>query len=1069
MVVLLGAGAYWLGQTPFRPERPAEPKVGLTSIGVQDVDARLWQDPFAAVAEVRKGAKGDAGGCRSVEVREDGKGLLISDCSREQVKAEHSLQWLSRQIESRLARAPSPRSGAEAESFESDETAKSVASPRVLILAVMVSGGPSAGAEESRRRYRYASLSALMQEGYFPEDAEHVGYVSLDKHAPPDYLPFEWFSRTDQDRSLLLLWVDDGSLRRPESVEKVSDQAKFTPSPLARLSRLLTTVVPDNAKGVNKDQVSLRIIGPANSTTLQAMADEYRGLVPAGQGKESSGRECAEEHCACIWSPFATIPAERVNMGSRKVPVYGCPPGTEGCVGVLPPGVRDSVRTIAADDVLVRMLVEELQRRGVEGKAAVALVGQLDTAYARTLADLFEQRWGTERVKRFSYLRGLDGQTPGAKAAEKGNGKGAGDARDIERPTGDAQTDYLRRMRDALLAEDSRSRADCDFSDRLKQRCGLRAVGVLGDDYYDKLLVLQALKPVFPEAIFFTTDLNAAMFHPRDNLFTRNLVVASGFGLTLAHEWQGAIPPLRDSYQTSTVLAVRMAVRDAIGEASAVEMPPPARLFEIGRTRPVELITRKGERPFLRQLAQSGSAAGVEPEFDPHPREDLEAHFGPQGWNGGAGALGLLMILSLSALFLVLVAGRKRVSERAAGFWGFVCTNWATKLLSVFCVIAVFAVAYTMIRDVGEGGEPLTLFEGVSIWPSELLRMVAGLLAVYFLVRGYRRHQEALHLTELEFQGLSGERESAATVSMGREAAADEDVGEGAGDQPCAGLFLTVDEERRKARRPASEIWRAYMNGCGWRSTWRPVLLQVLVFLALAFALMGTIGFPNRPTRSALSWYLDLFVILLILLPFLTLLLYMVRATLRTLTLARDLEHPVSWPAETLRVFGFSNWTERDGSGSGSSSDVVWLDVGVIARVSKPVGDLVWYPIFLLILIALSRHPWFDSWTLPPALVVLMVVVLVSAIASAVMLRRAAERVRAQATKELTRALLRAQGLKGTESCQKQLESLLREVAAIREGAFRPFSHQPVVQALLTLASSISGLHLLQYFALLNL
>ena len=95
--------------------------------------------------------------------------------------------------------------------------------------------------------------------------------------------------------------------------------------------------------------------------------------------------------------------------------------------------------------------------------------------------------------------------------------------------------------------------------------------------------------------------------------------------------------------------------------------------------------------------------------------------------------------------------------------------------------------------------------------------------------------------------------------------------------------------------------------------------------------------------------------------------------------------------------------------------------------------------------------------------------VLVSAIASAVMLRRAAERVLAQATKELTRALQRAQGLKGTESCQKQLETLLREVAAIREGAFRPFSHQPVVQALLTLASSISGLHLLQYFALLNL
>src|SRR4029434_1974400 len=77
------------------------------------------------------------------------------------------------------------------------------------------------------------------------------------------------------------------------------------------------------------------------------------------------------------------------------------------------------------------------------------------------------------------------------------------------------------------------------------------AIAVVGNDYYDKLLVLQALRPVFPEAIFFTTDLYAAMLHPTDNRATRNVIVGSGFGLALHPLLQGGTPPFRDSYQTA--------------------------------------------------------------------------------------------------------------------------------------------------------------------------------------------------------------------------------------------------------------------------------------------------------------------------------------------------------------------------------------------------------------------------------------------------------------------------------------------------------------------------------------
>ena len=56
-----------------------------------------------------------------------------------------------------------------------------------------------------------------------------------------------------------------------------------------------------------------------------------------------------------------------------------------------------------------------------------------------------------------------------------------------------------------------------------------------------------------------------------------------------------------------------------------------------------------------------------------------------------------------------------------------------------------------------------------------------------------------------------------------------------------------------------------------------------------------------------------------------------------------------------------------------------------------------------------------------------------------------------------------------TDGQIKRLEEMLREVRATEEGAFRPFSRQPVVQAILTLISSLTGIAVLQYSSLVNL
>ena len=93
-----------------------------------------------------------------------------------------------------------------------------------------------------------------------------------------------------------------------------------------------------------------------------------------------------------------------------------------------------------------------------------------------------------------------------------------------EHADGRSQYDYLRR-----LAERSRGSIEASSS----RANGVKAIGIVGSDVYDKLLILQALRSRFEDKIFFTTDLDARYLHADQNDWARNLVVASNFGLSL--------------------------------------------------------------------------------------------------------------------------------------------------------------------------------------------------------------------------------------------------------------------------------------------------------------------------------------------------------------------------------------------------------------------------------------------------------------------------------------------------------------------------------------------------------
>ena len=134
-----------------------------------------------------------------------------------------------------------------------------------------------------------------------------------------------------------------------------------------------------------------------------------------------------------------------------------------------------------------------------------------------------------------------------ARAAKTAAANQPGDA-NRDRPEGTSQLDYVR----ALVAR---------IHDEGE---GARAIGILGTDPYDALLIIKALRPFFPHAIFFTLDLDARHLHPSEYKSTRNMVIASPFGLQLDGSLQRDVPPFRSSYQTSAYFAALQAVQHVV-------------------------------------------------------------------------------------------------------------------------------------------------------------------------------------------------------------------------------------------------------------------------------------------------------------------------------------------------------------------------------------------------------------------------------------------------------------------------------------------------------------------------
>ncbi len=604
----------------FDALRPAEKARAQAPLDPDlEINARLWEDPFAALRryEVERSER--------CERQRKASQPVDSDCGNVMPELRDPRNLLSRLDADQNKRI--------------DDT---------LVVLALMPGADFVGAEEARRRIRYATLAGLLAQDYVPDNAERLSLLEFklldatvtgkpgpkgaaaQSSAGGGYLvPYELLSlrRENSDRyaQVALLWVDETAL----PLRKLDAVARLTEQLMGKTARARAQVrfADDHQDALPR----LAVIGPSSTDALRTALRDLRcaadlsntaGIAGGGIGRSDAAR-CARRgeditakqilpsdvldgyrllSRAEFYNPSSTAPERMLpELQQYTRDVTGVEDGLDafltqhfsrvtGTQG-KPTPVR-MVRTVGSDADLIENLVKEVRLRLPQTKRRVVVVAERDSIYAQALVEQLRDCLPPamqDSLRVIYFFRGIDGVTTKEATAAAALATAAAKAPPLEWPESRDQLDYLRRLS-----------AELKRSEMVEDSLPIGAIGIFANDVHDKLLVLQALHETFSDRMFFTTDMDARYLHPRTQAFTRNLVVASSLPLAFypaapgEADLQAGTPPLRDIYQASTYAAARRAGcrSEACKAAEAKALDSVLKntsVYEIGRSESVPL------------------------------------------------------------------------------------------------------------------------------------------------------------------------------------------------------------------------------------------------------------------------------------------------------------------------------------------------------------------------------------------------------------------------------------------------------------------------------------------------
>jgi len=914
---------------------------------------------------------------------------------------------------------------------------------RLLILPVFLPGTDYPEDVETRLRLRNAVVSALAVSGYIPEDGGDIRCFSTPWPVKPAgtldrVMPFEWYrfvspetaDKFPRDNLSSLTHIDMKG-NSPDRVAVIwvderlfdEDRTGITPA----------TLLKQWAEPLNqKPRVSIALLGPQFSDTLKSMLLEEDKNAGADQGNRNNKIR--------IYSFSSTVEALRH------------PPPCS-----LLTASFELVHVIGTDRELADSIAGELKLRGIDPaspRSSIALVAEWDSYYSQSMFKVFSCAFG-KSPRFFTYQQGIDGRLPrdraeDASGAEKTDGASRGIlpggepliATPVVQAFGRSQVDYLQRLVDQMRRSDKSPWA---------------AIGVLGNDFYDKILVLEALKHEFPDAVFFTTDLDQRYLDPAEPRTTRNLLVASHFGLELHEGLQRAIPPFRWVYQTALFLGCLKALRDS-------GVPPPA------------ILRPETDKSWLKQLRvqvkwiQQADPKTIQWSDDKHDKDlktpqpmvfeiGLNRAYpltGPGSEGVHPNSFGHPPLLSRQQILVVaaiIVVGMIWLLWLWTSLRKRLKSQWILALVASVAIVATLAVAiYDHTRDTGE---PFTVLEGISNWPTVLLRLGVALFCVYALI-------EAQQADTQNSEQLTGQ------FGLGSAAPAFHRFREWATSFRISYLAMEVNETDPRP------MWARYR----WLSLPSQraarVLGQVSVYAVLCFLFCAFLELPNDPYRGGLNWWTDHVILLIALSLAISLFWYAVDANRLCIRLIHVLaDHEIVWPEQArttaARIAGLD--CRSLASESSEIRDALTRSLSrlttmvILADRTVVIGRLIYFAALAYLLLFLARSPFFDQYVMSFFLILIYTTALLGVFCCGAWLRDGAGRAKREAVKKVHEEI-HALRLASSTSEQDQanarasaaLEHIAKAIARVRTGAFSPLGDDPVLHTLLMILGGFGAL-----------
>ena len=1117
-IAALMGGLYFKQPSLQSPRPPENATVEHATLGDQTVQARLWQDPLDAVHKYHEDQSSMPNGGSEPAEKEEGP----TPSGRLQ-HGSTTLNSLARQIGQQVRDGLTNITvlfklvpgGPYAEDVE----------VRLRARYAMLAGLGVAGyvpVDEEHLGYFEVPWIQGSDWTYSGTPAGSCLELADNAGTRPLLVPYEWFQqsrlyvpRTNEiagrAESVLLLWLsanefEDHPCKRLAQLKRWLERAVNSVSAL-RSSNSGTAGQSANATL----PLTFKLFDPRLLRIVEEIrADEGSGCrvrredVNAGADSITVSNELHGLEVYSSWSTTADallIPDELTNQISARV-------SDEVRPSVLSSGEEARhferrgfarellshrglklINVTCTDYDLARALVDELKLRGIDlmkPSDGVVLVSEWDTFYGRalplTLATEVKSRmlrftsgrepesdsrwdrvahrltansgeWPTHII-RATYFRGVDGLLPGESMPKANVHKGPNAGDDAEtamHPFGRSQLDYMPRL--------ARTIRDLDVQAQ-SRGCSVKAIGVLGSDVYDKLLLLQALHKAFPKVIFFTTDLDARLFDADQIKTTRNLIVASSFDLGLSQRWREAIPPFRDSYQTAQFIATRLALSPSRLERFQKSGRLEPRLFEIGRNGPYAL-----EPPIRPWSSEPAGASGRErfhsgrPSGVPPRGRVVEALI--------ALLLTAALILSYGDKNLKLVWRRNATDPTAKR--GIFPTEVRLYILLALCAILFFTLLACLIWQdhFDENGEPFSLLGGISLWPTEIIRLSALVLSGAFIVKAtYDFKRNDLEL-EKEFALVKASPDEAAVPVSGwvgefpwRLAGFIRELFSWKGLRDT--LLISSMQANKGQSVNARALWNGYKVFGRAPHRCRRYLLGALCYTAIAALVTRAFGGPFRPFRGQVCDVTDQVLMYLSVGALFVLLFFVVDATLLCrrfikLLAARNTTYPEAalQPHHKRRRIQMKYLDE-------------WLDMQLIGRRTEVVGKLIYYPFIVLALMVVSHNQFFDHLQWPPSLLLVFGGLLAYALYCAVTLRLEANRARNSELSRVQDEYLaeEAQGEAHADTAER-IKQLIEEIKANETGAFAPLAQHPVLRVLALPFGSAGLLGGLDFLALL--